>query len=126
MVTGQRLNNLAAEVVAGSFQIISGIKSDQGGNDEGPDPHEMLEAALSACTIITLQMYANRKQIKLQSAKVAVKVESESKETSTISRNIELVGELTTEERQRLLEIANKCPVHKLLESRITINTTLA
>ncbi len=125
MVQGKRLNQLAAEIVAGHFSIVSGVSEKSGGNDEGPDPHELLEAALTACTIITLQMYANRKQIPLSSTQVVVKVESESTEATRISRKIQLEGNLSEQDRQKLLEIANKCPIHKLLSSRITIDSEL-
>lgn len=126
MVKGRLISVLAAEVVARHFAIASGVSPQQGGGDEGPDPHELLEAALSACTIITAQMYANRKGMKLESTIVAVKVESESPEASSISREIAFVGDLSEDERKRLLEIANKCPIHRLLESKVSIETRLA
>lgn len=125
MIQGRRKNNLAAELSVRQFSILSGVTKELGGADEGPSPHELVEAALAACTIITVQMYANRKQMKLESTNVTVKIESESKEASTISRQIEFVGDLTQEEKGKLLEIANKCPIHKLLESKITVATTM-
>lgn len=124
MTQGHRLNNLAAEMVARQFNLISGVAQELGGDNEGCDPHEILEASLAACTIITVQMYANRKNIKLTSANVVVKVESESREVTTISRKIEFVGELSDEEKAKLLEIANKCPIHRLLESQVSIITS--
>ncbi len=124
MVSGKRRNNLGAEIVAGSFQIISGIPTTIGGDDDGPDPHELLEAALASCTIITVQMYANRKQIRLNSTNVVVKIDSESKDATIVSLRIELDGDLSEEERQKLYEIAGKCPIHRLLKSQVTIVTT--
>jgi len=126
MIQGRRLNNLAAEITARQFNIVSGVTETLGGADEGPSPHEILEAALAACTIITVQMYANRKQMKLESTNVTVKVESESKEASVISRQIEFVGDLSDAEKAKLLEIAGKCPIHKLLESQIKVETTMS
>jgi len=126
MVSGKRLNNLGAEIVARHFKILSGVKTDLGGNDEGPDPHEILESALAACTTITLQMYANRKKMQLESTNVQVKVESETIQETIISMSIALIGELTEEERKKLFEIAEKCPIHRLLKSQVTINTTHA
>lgn len=125
MVHSKRLSNLGAEIVAGHFQIVSGVLPELGGNDEGPNPHELLEAALAACTTITIQMYANRKKMKLTSANVQVKIDSESAEASIISRKIQLEGDLSAEERTRLLEIADKCPIHKLLASKISIQSEL-
>ena len=125
MVNGKRLHNLAADMTAGDFQIISGVGEALGGNNEGPNPHEILEASLAACTILTLQMYANHKKIKLTSANVIVKIDSESSEFSVISRKIQLEGELSAEERAKLFEIADKCPIHKLLSSQIAIQSEL-
>jgi putative redox protein len=125
MVQGKRLNDLAAEMLAGRFSIVSGLNASVGGNDEGPNPHELLEASLAACTIMTVQMYAKRKQIKLESTKVAVKVESEGPQGSVISRKVEFLGNLSVDERTRLLEIANKCPIHRLLSGQVQVQTEL-
>jgi putative redox protein len=111
MVEGHRKEKLVAELVAGVHRFQSGVSEKSGGHDEGPGPHELLEAALTACTIITTQMYADRKGWPLQSADVKV--------------TIALRGELTQEARDRIIEIANKCPIHKLLESHVTITTNV-
>jgi putative redox protein len=123
MVTGQRKELLVATMVAGNFSIISGVSEKLGGRDEGPNPHELLEAALAACTIITVQMYADRKGIPLESTDVKVTTISEGAE-SVISRELSFRGNLTPEQKTRLTEIADKCPIHKLLESKIAIQTT--
>ena len=125
VVNGIRTENLVAKLSADVHTILSGVPEKLGGHDEGMDPHELLEAALAACTIITVQMYANCKQWPLQSTNVQVKVESEGKE-SKISRKISFVGELTPEQSEKLLEIANKCPIHNLLESTVHIETSLS
>lgn len=126
MIQAKRFENLAAEVVTSNFAIVSGVSSESGGNNEGPSPHELLEGALAACTIITVQMYANRKGIKLKNTHVEVNTQSETRERSVISRTIRFEGELSQEERTRLAEIANKCPIHKLLSSHIAIETKVA
>ena len=125
MVEGERVHELAARIFEKSHELISGIDPNFGGGDEGMSPHRILEAALAACTIITVQMYAKRKGIKLDSTDVKVHIESEAKETK-ISRIVVFKGALTAEEKKRLLEIANKCPIHNLLESHVTIDTTKA
>lgn len=125
MVTGQRKELLVATMVAGNFSIISGVPEKLGGRDEGPNPHELLEAALAACTIITVQMYADRKGIPLESTDVKVTTVSEGAE-SVISRELSFRGNLTPEQKTRLTEIADKCPIHKLLESKVTIQTTVS
>ena len=102
--------------------IVADVSEPSGGNDLGMTPHEILESALAACTSLTLKMYASRRQMKLVEAKVEVQTVSEGKD-SVFSRKIELIGELTNEEKVKLMEIAEKCPIHKLLVSNITIQT---
>ena len=105
-----------------NHKIVSDVDSKLGGDDLGMNPHELLEAALGACTSITIQMYALRKNIQLQDVKMQIHTISEGTE-SIITRKIQFIGDLTSEEKQKLLEIANKCPIHRLLESKITIQT---
>lgn len=107
------------------LQIISDVAPTQGGDDTGLDPHELTEAALAACTSMTLAMYAKRKNWNLLDAEVVVKIEKEGSE-SLFSRKIKLIGDLTDEQKNSLLTIANKCPIHKLLTSRIQIESSLA
>jgi len=122
MITGKRKDGLSAEIEAGNHRIISGVAESLGGHDEGPSPHEILEAALAACTIITGQMWANHKGWKLDSIDVYVKILSEGEETR-ISREVSYRGDLTADQSKRLTEIIEKCPIHKLLESHVTIET---
>jgi uncharacterized OsmC-like protein len=109
---------------------------DAGGCDAGPNPYELLLAALGACTSMTLRMYANRKQWPLEDVRVRLThrrmhaedcLGCETKEglVDRIEREIWLVGKLTDEQRHRLLEIASKCPVHRTLTSEIHIETRL-
>ncbi len=108
----------------GSDHFVSDIEQEKGGNSSGPSPHEYLAAALAACTGMTLKMYAGRKSWDLQDAVVKVDIERID-EVEIFKRSIELLGSLDTEQRERLLEIANKCPVHKALAGKIEINTNL-
>lgn len=108
----------------GSDHFVSDIEQEKGGNSTGPSPHEYLAAALAACTGMTLKMYAGRKSWDLQDAVVKVDIER-TDEVEIFKRSIELLGNLDTEQRERLLEIANKCPVHKALAGKIEINTNL-
>lgn len=124
MIIGKRKERLVAEISARTHVMLSGLVEKLGGHDEGPNPHELLEAALAACTILTAQMYANRKGLKLESTDVEVKILSEGAET-VISREVNFKGELTEEDRNKLVEIIEKCPIHKLLESSVRINTTI-
>ena len=122
MVTGSRSEKLAALLKTGNHQILSGISENLGGNNDGFDPHELLQAALSACTIITVQMYANRKNWDLISTDVKVDSKTEG-EITQINREVSFRGNLNQEQKQKLLEIANHCPLHRLLTGKINILT---
>jgi putative redox protein len=92
----------------------------------GPGPHEMLLGSLGACTAITLSMYAQRKQLPLSAINVTLDITAEARgQTTQISRSIELHGELDEEQRKRLLQIANMCPIHQLLSGSVAIESTL-
>lgn len=122
MISSSRQNELGAVIKIRQHEITSGVMPSEGGHDEGPSPHELLEASLAACTIITLQMYANRKSWNLESVKVNAKIDHEG-ETSHITLNVEFIGDLNEEQRQRLLEISKRCPIHRLLQSQVKIET---
>jgi len=123
MITGNRKNTFAAELQIRNHTLISGVSAALGGQDEGADPHELLQAALAACTIITVQMYANRKQWPLESTDVKINIVSENKEGTVISRDLSFKGDLTQEQRDQLLVIAEKCPIHKLLTGSVKIQS---
>jgi len=116
--------NFQQTLHVGNDHFVSDIDQDKGGNASGPSPHEYLGAALAACTGMTLKMYAQRKSWNLQDAIVTVDIERIN-DVELFKRSIKLVGEIDAEQRERLLEIANKCPVHKALIGRIEVNTEL-
>jgi putative redox protein len=123
--SGQRINKLGVKLKSRNHEILSGVGTALGGDDEGMVPHELVLAGLASCTIITCQMYANRKQWPLQSTEVKVVISAENSEGTTIERDIRFLGDLSEEQKKRLLEIANKCAVHRFLTGHISINTKL-
>lgn len=105
--------------------LLSDVDEASGGDDLAPDPHALLDAALGACTALTLKMYASRKQWPLINADVVITHEEEPGHYR-LHRVITLQGELSEEQRSRLLEIADKCPVHRILTGEIAIDTALS
>ena len=127
---------LRQAISVGPHHMIADEPKTSGGSDAGPDPYELLLSALGSCTNMTLRMYADRKKWPLKEIRVAlthlknyandcVNCDQPTAMLDRIERRIMLIGELTVEQRQRLLEIANLCPVHKSLTSRIDIQTEL-
>ena len=117
------------EVVAGQHRLIADEPASMGGSDAGPAPFDFVMAGLGACTSMTLRMYAERKELALRKVHVELshhKVEVDGVMRDCIERRITLEGDLTPEQRQRLLEIANKCPVHRALSQSFLLNCKFA
>ena len=115
---------LQQKLSTGDLHFVSDAYPASGGNGTGPTPHEYLGAALAACTSMTLKMYAGRKSINLENAIVTVDIERLN-DVETFNREIQLHGNLSVEEKDRLMEIANKCPIHKALVGETQIKTQL-
>lgn len=124
MITVTKTGKMAVTATNGQHQIVSDVAASLGGEDAGLNPHELVEAALAACTTLTIELYAKRKNWDVSKMVVEVKIVEETKEASRIDRKITFGPQNSPEERQRITEIANKCPIHNLLESKITIVTT--
>ena len=129
-------NGYLQNISIGRHRFHADEPVEAGGCDGGPNPYELLLAALGACTSITLRMYSIRKRWPLEDIRVRLMhgkmhaedcLGCETKEglVDRIEREILLVGNLTDEQRQRLLEIANNCAVHRTLTSEIHIETRL-
>jgi len=98
---------------------------EKGGADTGPTPKQLLASALAMCTNVTVRMYAARKQWPLTGIEVLVDIDEDTPGTATFQRAITLHGELVASQRERLLQVAEACPVHKLLRGEIHIVTTV-
>jgi putative redox protein len=109
----------------GQHEWFADEPSTHGGADTGPTPHSLLLSSLGACTSITLKMYAKHKAWPLEAVHVTLTLDT-TPEGTVIDRQILLTGELDTTQRERLLQIANACPVHKILSGTIMIHSGLA
>lgn len=113
------------EVIAGNHILISDEPLDHEGQDKGPTAHEMLLSSLGSCTAITVRMYADRKQWPVKKITVELNLEKFKKEGgeefTRIYRKLHFEGDLTAEQIERLLLIADKCPVHKVLTNPVYI-----
>jgi putative redox protein len=127
---------LKQEITAGSHKFFSDEPEEVGGSNSGPDPYSLLLAALGACTAMTLQMYARRKEWPLERVEVSLRhsrihaedcedCDTKSVKLERIERYISLAGPLSDEQKTRLLEIAKRCPVHKTLTSEVSIEDYL-
>ncbi len=115
---------LQQKLSTGDLHYLSDAEVSKGGGGTGPSPHEYLAAALASCTSMTLKMYSERKAIHLKNAIVTVDIERHN-DVEIFIRHIELLGDLDDQQRERLLEIAEKCPIHKALAGEIQIKTQL-
>lgn len=124
------------EIVVGPHRLVADEPVAVGGTDRGPGPYDLLLSALGACTSMAVSLYARHKRwpldgvtVRLRHSKIhAADCEDCEKKGTRLDRidlDVEIQGELTEEQRSRLLEIANKCPVHKTLTSAIDVKTRL-
>ena len=124
----------AQQIQAGAHHLSADEPIESGGTDTGLSPYDLLLAALGSCTSMTIGLYARRKDWPLQEVVVSLwhskihaadcaECETREGKIDRIEREIQLVGSLTSEQRSKLMEIADKCPVHRTLTSEIDIRT---
>ncbi len=130
-------NNFTTEISTKKHTLVADEPHSVGGDDYGPSPYELLNAALGACTAMTLKLYAERKKWALKEVYVYLSHEKKHREDADnqtagqgskidhITKKIELIGDLTDEQRAKLKEISSRCPVHRTLEGTTIIDTEL-
>lgn len=136
VIVEEKDHKFTQHVISDSHYWLADEPTDVGGKNVGPNPYEHLLAALGSCTAMTMRLYATKKALPVENIKVTLKhyrnyqedcqsCTTKSSYVERIDRNIELQGDLSGEQRERLIEIANKCPVHKTLNSKILVKTNL-
>jgi putative redox protein len=117
-VARRREGGYTHELEIREHRLIADEPADRGGADKGPTPTELLAASLASCTAITLEMYADRKEWDLGAVEVAVDYDEADKEKpASFKVKIRVPAALSDEQRERLLVIASKCPVHRALSA---------
>ena len=119
---------LRTEVVAGGFRLVADEPVEQGGTDEAPRPHDYLSAGLASCMSITARMYADRKEWPVESITVDADYESVDGDdglTDHFYCRIRIEGDLTERQRRRIVQIATRCPVHRTLQQKASVETEL-
>lgn len=137
VVRGRTADGFLCRLQTGRHPIIADEPAASGGDDAGPDPYQYLASALGACTVMTLNMYARHKDWPVERVSCRVrhrKVHAEDCEgcettkgkIDELEREIAIEGELDADQRERLLEIADRCPVHRTLESEVRVSSKLS
>lgn len=136
VVTGRTADGFLCRVQAGNHSLLADEPESSGGGDQGPDPYDYLASALGSCTVMTLNMYARHKKLPVERVSCRVKhekvhasdcedCETKKGKVDVLEREISVEGDLDDEQRQRMLEIADRCPVHRTLESEIRVRSRL-
>jgi putative redox protein len=136
-VTETLAGKYAQRVTVGPHRLEADEPTDVGGDDTGPSPYGLLLAGLGACTSMTVRMYAAHKQLPLERVSVRLRHQkvradecqdcrTETGKVDVIERELRIEGALSQAQRQRMLEIADRCPVHRTLHSEVVVRSRLA
>jgi putative redox protein len=128
--------NYKTVMTAGNHELISDEPAHLGGNDKGPDPYDYLLMSLGSCSVITMKMYADRKKWPVEDIYIelrhfkdhtedCVECDDPKARIDKVEKEIILKGDLTDEQKEKLLEISKKCPVHKTLLGDMEIHSTI-
>jgi len=124
-IVARRLDGFAHEVdVEGGHELIVDEPQQRGGTDTGPRPTQLLGASLAGCTAITIEMYAQRKGWDVGAMEVEVEMDYEGPVPSSFAVSLALPDELDDEQRRRLLAIAARCPVHRVIAGQIPVTVS--
>lgn len=137
LVRGRTADGFLCRLQAGKHTLLADEPSSSGGDDIGPDPYQYLASALGTCTVMTLNMYARHKDWPVERVSCRVRhrkvhaedcedCETKKGKLDELEREITIEGDLDADQRQRMLEIADRCPVHRTLESEIRITSKLS
>ena len=125
-IARRRDGSFRHEIEIGEHHLTADEPEASGGTDEGPNPQELLAASLASCTAITIEMYANRKGWEIGDVAVDVDYEPAQRGSPTkFAMKVMLPKELPEEQRERLMQIAAKCPVHRTLEGEVMFDESL-
>jgi putative redox protein len=117
------------EIHIGRNSLIADLSAEEGGEGSGPTPHDLYDASLGACKALTVLWYAKRRDIPVEGIEVSVERDGSQERTGTyrLKTELSLTGDLSATQREELLHVAQKCPVHKLMTEVTTeISTTLS
>lgn len=129
MIRIHNSKGLQQQIDIGSHQLTSDVSPELGGDGAGPEPHDLFDSALGACKALTLMLYARQRGLPLTGLDVKVERDDSQERQGHYGLNVELQlhGELDDAQRQQLLRVADKCPIHKLMTStEIAVQTRLA